>query len=254
MAELPVPQSPTREAIFAAYEADADDGFRAHLGASLIGRECERALWYGFRWTTRLRHPGRMLRLFETGQREEARLVANLRRIGATVLEVDPETGRQFQVAAHGGHFGGSIDGLALGLPEAPKTWHVLEFKTHSRKSFTALAAKGVEESKPQHFAQMQVYLYLGGLSRHEKPGKPPSLRVDYDSGLATHSEWVCLEHQGYPRRKAAAWWYERAPHLPLPQRVDQALACVAQLRCPAEIAVRPDGRYTRVVAARFNH
>ena len=166
MAELPVAVSPTREAIFAAYEADADDGFRPHLGASLIGRECERALWYGFRWTTRHRFCGRMLRLFETGQREEARLVANLRRIGATVLEVDPETGRQFRVAAHGGHFGGSLDGLALNLPEAPKTWHVLEFKTHSHKSFTALAAKGVEESKPQHFAQMQVYLHLGGLTR----------------------------------------------------------------------------------------
>jgi hypothetical protein len=166
MAELPVPLSPTREAIFAAYEADEDDGFRAHLGASLIGRECERSLWYGFRWTTRLRYPGRVLRLFETGQREEARLVANLRRIGATVLEVDPETGRQFHVEAHGGHFGGSLDGLALGLPEAPKTWHVLEFKTHSHKSFRELGTKGVRESKPQHFAQMQIYLHLGGLTR----------------------------------------------------------------------------------------
>ena len=41
MAELPSITSPTREAIFAAYEADAGDGFRAHLGASLIGKECE---------------------------------------------------------------------------------------------------------------------------------------------------------------------------------------------------------------------
>jgi len=90
--------------------------------------------------------------------------------------------------------------------------------------------------------------------SRHEKPGKPTSLRVDYASGLATHSEWVCLEHPGYPRRKAAAWWYERAPHLPLPQRVEEALACAGQLRWPAQIAVRPEGRFTRVVAARFAH
>jgi hypothetical protein len=122
MAELPPVSSPTRDAIFAAYEADADDGFRVHLGASLIGKDCERALWYDFRWTTPARHPGQLLRLFETGQREEARLVQNLRRIGATVLEVDPDTGRQFRVQAHGGHFGGSLDGVALVLPEAPKT------------------------------------------------------------------------------------------------------------------------------------
>jgi hypothetical protein len=107
-----------------------------------------------------------MLRLFETGQREEDRIVANLRSTGATVLEVDPETGRQFRVEAHGGHFGGSLDGAALGLLEAPKTWHVVEFKTHSVKSFTDLVAKGVVKSKPQHAAQMQIYMHLTGLTR----------------------------------------------------------------------------------------
>ena len=166
MAVLPTPHSPTAEAIFAAYEADAGDGFRPHLGASLIGRECERALWLDFRWATRQRHSGRLLRLFETGQREEARLVANLRRIGVTVLEVNPDTGRQWQVEAHGKHFGGSLDGVALGVPEAPRTWHVLEFKTHNAKSFRELQAKGVREAKPQHHAQMQVYMHLTGMTR----------------------------------------------------------------------------------------
>ena len=166
MAELPAITSLTREAIFAGYEADASDGFRSHLGASLIGKACERALWYDFRWTTKARFEGRVLRLFETGNREEERLVRNLRRTGATVLEVDPETGRQFRVQAHGGHFGGSLDGVALHLLEAPKAWHVLEFKTHSNKSFTDLVAKKVRESKPQHFAQMQIYMHLMGMNR----------------------------------------------------------------------------------------
>lgn len=166
MADIPVTSSPTRDAIFAAYEADVSDGNRRHLGASIIGKECERALWYDFRWTTRSQHPGRLLRLFETGQLEETRLVRNLRRTGATVVEVDPDTGRQFRVQAHGGHFGGSLDGVAINLIEAPKTWHVLEFKTHSKKSFGDLVAKAVRESKPQHFAQMQIYMHLTGITR----------------------------------------------------------------------------------------
>jgi len=166
MTALPPPPSPTIEAIYAAYEASAEDGFRLHLGASLIGKECLRALWYDFRWTTRAGFPGRVLRLFETGQLEEARVVRDLRRTGATVLEVDPESGRQWRVEAHGGHFGGSLDGVALGLLEAPKTWHVLEFKTHSAKSFADLKRQGVRESKPRHFAQMQVYLHLTGMTR----------------------------------------------------------------------------------------
>ena len=167
MAPLPeTPASPTRAAIFDAYEADREDGFRPHLGASQIGKSCERALWYDFRWATPARFPGRILRLFETGQLEEARIVRNLRRTGATVLEVDPETGRQWRVEAHGGHFGGSLDGVALGLLEAPKTWHVIEFKTHSAKSFRELVAKGVTQAKHQHWAQMQIYMQLTGITR----------------------------------------------------------------------------------------
>ena len=160
-------QSPlTRDAIYAAYEAKRSDGFRAHLGASIIGKPCMRALWYDFHWATPAQHAGRILRLFETGQREEDRLVRNLRDTGATVLEVDPETGRQFSVEAHGGHFGGSLDAVAIGILEAPKTWHVVEFKTHGVKSFRDLCAKGVEVSKPQHAAQMQVYMHLTEITR----------------------------------------------------------------------------------------
>ena len=103
MAELPAPPTPTLTAIYSAYEARQGDGFREHLGASLIGKPCSRALWFDFRWVTASRFSGRILRLFETGQREEDRIVANLRSTGATVLEVDPETGRQFRVEAHGG-------------------------------------------------------------------------------------------------------------------------------------------------------
>lgn len=166
MAAIPEPASPTREAIFRGYEEDRDAGFRPHLGASLIGHPCERALWYSFRWASPATFPGRILRLFETGHLEEARLVRNLRRTGATVLDLDPATGRQWRVTAHGGHFGGSLDAVALGLLEAPKTWHVVEFKTHSAKSFRDLVAKGVATSKPRHAAQMQIYMALTGLTR----------------------------------------------------------------------------------------
>ena len=166
MAALPPPPTPTLSAIYDAYEAARGDGFRDHLGASQIGKSCERALWYDFRWVTRSRFPGRILRLFETGELEEARLVRNLRATGATVLDVDPESGRQWRVDAHGGHFGGSLDAVAIGLKEAPKTWHVAEFKTHSAKSFRDLVAKGVALSKPQHWAQMQIYMHLTGITR----------------------------------------------------------------------------------------
>jgi hypothetical protein len=164
MAKVPEPLHSTAALIYQAYENDADSGNRPHLGASLIGHACERYLWMTFRWVESKKFPGRMLRLFETGQLEEARFVANLRRIGIEVHDVDA-TGNQWRVSDIGGHFGGSMDGAARGFPEAPKTWHVVEFKTHSEKSFKELS-KGVQTAKPQHYAQMQVYMGLTGMDR----------------------------------------------------------------------------------------
>lgn len=165
MAPIPPPSTPTVDAIYASYEAAQESGYRDHLGASGIGAECERAQWYGFRWTTRARHTGRLLRLFQTGHLAEARFVADLRRIGVTVHEVG-EDGQQFNFRDSTGHFGGSCDGVGIGFPEAPKAWHVCEFKTHSAKSFASLEKDGVEKSKPLHFAQMQVYMHLAGIER----------------------------------------------------------------------------------------
>ena len=166
MAALPQQSTPTVSAIYAAYEASQETGFREHLGASGIGAECERAIWYSWRWTTRARHTGRLLRLFQTGHLAEARFVSDLRRIGVTVMDVDPENGRQWNFRDASGHFGGSADGVGIGFLEAPKAWHICEFKTHSAKSFAAVAKDGVGKSKPMHAAQMQVYMHLAGIER----------------------------------------------------------------------------------------
>lgn len=167
MSTLQPPQHSTVQAIYRLYEEReaAQGGHRAHLGASLIGHACERYLWLLFRWAGREVLDGRMLRLFEAGRQFEPRAVAEMRAVGIEVHDTDP-FGRQFRVSAHGGHFGGSLDGAALGLPEAPKTWTVLEFKTHSAKSFAELLGKGVRQAKPMHWAQMQVYMGLTGMDR----------------------------------------------------------------------------------------
>ena len=165
MAKLAEPESLTAAAIYAAYVKQTKQK-RGHLGASLIGKRCERELWYSFRWCFTAAFEGRMLRLFETGQLEEARVVNNLRAIGATVHEVDEDSKRQWWFGDHGGHFSGSLDGVVLGIPEAPETWHLLEIKTHSEKSFLELKRIGVQMAKPQHLAQMRVYLGWAKLTR----------------------------------------------------------------------------------------
>ena len=77
------------------------------------------------------------------------------------------------------------------------------------------------------------------------------TLRVDYRCGLKVYSEWVCIEHTGFARQKAEAWWARRSG-APVPATVDAALLGAGTLAKPAEIMVSPDGEFDRVSAARF--
>ena len=132
------------------------------MGASLIGDSCKRKIWYSFRWAKKPDFDGRMLRLFETGHLAESRMVDDLRSIGCQVWDFDPDTGKQIRIQGENPHFSGSMDGIGL----IDGKWRVLEFKTHSDKSFGELVKKGVKESKPQHYAQMQVYMYHKKIDR----------------------------------------------------------------------------------------
>src|ERR1700720_1350337 len=135
-----------------------NDKFRAHLGASLIGRECAREVWYGWHWVTAPFFDGRMLRLFNRGHLEEPRFVALLLTIGVKVYQVD-QNGKQFRIKGHKGHFGGSMDGVVVGIPEMPEEPILAEFKTHGEKSFVKLVKEGVMAAKWEHYVQVNIYM-----------------------------------------------------------------------------------------------
>ena len=175
------------------YEQEAKgqgDSRRPHLGCSQVGRECAREVWYGFRWAGQVVWEGRMLRLFDRGQREEEVLVKALRSIGCEVWEED-SNGKQFRVEFGDGHLSGSVDGVARGVPGAPKTPHLLEFKTHNDRSYKDLLKKGVAESKPQHMVQMQMYMCGLKLKRalyvavNKNDDSIYTERIEYDPALA---------------------------------------------------------------------
>jgi hypothetical protein len=166
LADVLPTKSKTVEAIYAAYKTKGDaEPPRKYLGCSELGHPCERLLWYKFHIGVKESFDGRMYRLFDTGNHAEARFVADLRAIGCTVHEVG-EDGKQFALSAFDGQLSGHMDGCVLGVPEAPKTWHVCEFKTHNNKSFNKLVKDGVAKTKPQHYCQMQMYMGLSGMTR----------------------------------------------------------------------------------------
>lgn len=138
---------------------------RAHLGLSLLGHPCNRWIWLNFRWAVVERFPGRMLRLFRRGHREEQTIVEDLRAIGIEIHHTEAD-GEQTRVD-FGSHVSGSVDGIIeRGVPGAENTRHIAEFKTHSLKSFRELEKNGVLKAKKQHWWQMQGYMLGTGIER----------------------------------------------------------------------------------------
>ena len=147
--------------------AHYEHGHRNHLGASELGEECWRKLWYGFRWAKEEVFSGRMLRLFNVGHAAEPRFVSYLRGIGFEVKEFD-EDGKQFRISGALGHYGGSLDGMA----KAPERYQLpedvilsLSFKTNNTGSgYDKVSKESLQKSKPKHWAQECQYGYKTGI------------------------------------------------------------------------------------------
>lgn len=144
-----------------------EQGHRNHLGASELGEECWRKLWYGFRWAKAERFDGRMMRLFNVGHSAEPRFVTYLKGIGFDVKEFD-EDGKQFRISGALEHYGGSLDGIA----KAPARYQLsedvlisLSFKTNNTGSgFAKVSTEALSKAKPKHWAQECQYGYKRGI------------------------------------------------------------------------------------------
>jgi len=91
-----------------------------------------------------------------------------------------------------------------------------------------------------QKFA-VEAVSYSVHSKRGSAPDAPRTLRVEYRLALNRYqSEWICLEHDGFPRQKAVSWWNKRSS-LPAPCFADDAcrLANEGALLEPVAITIK---------------
>lgn len=133
---------------------------RSHLGASVIGKECPRAVALSYRKVSpdAAAGNGRMVRLFNRGHMEEARLAACLQTAGFQLKLISKDGG---QISYKTGDLQGSVDGV-IRLQDGSLA--VLEFKTMNRKAWDKLDKDG--QIKPEHLAQMQCGMHGLGLKQ----------------------------------------------------------------------------------------
>lgn len=177
MALLPSFNSdPTLEAMHRVVEAiENAKPKRDYLGASILGHECERFIYYQLNNADKaepISYKG--LYAIEDGHRTEQLVKDRLRLVqGIELYDIDEET--KEQIGFVDGKFSGHVDGIVRGLIQAPKTWHIFEVKCCNEKKFKELQ-KCVEKYGEKNalenwdytfFIQAQLYMGKLKLDRH---------------------------------------------------------------------------------------
>lgn len=114
---------------------------------------------------------------------------------------------------------------------------------SHGTEAADAVIVAALE--KPRLYAVDRVEY-----SKHDKPGKPASLKATYWCGPSTFDEWVPIEDERpYVKKHAVSWFWERGAMCP--PSVDAAIEMIRGNRIPApdSITVKADGKYWRVVS-----
>lgn len=145
---------PTEEIIFMQKLNDAETvhELRGYNGLSSIGNKCIRQMQLAHYNCYTVTLSARIERLFGFGHLMEPVLRAEL--LDKLCIE---STGDQDEVIGFAGHWKGHIDGIGRFL--GSDDYFLEEFKTHNAKSFADLKKKGVKESKPGHYDQMEAYM-----------------------------------------------------------------------------------------------
>lgn len=115
-------------------------------------------------------------------------------------------------------------------------------------------------EATPEEWLVEQVY--WGKHVKKSDAMAPPTLRVTYKVQVPENggnlsreeiSEWVCIEHEGFAKTKAIAWWDARS-EAEIPTSVDDAIRELDRgvSRLPSRITTRKEGHWKRVLSVEF--
>ena len=205
------------------------------IGASALGTECDRQIWLTLRWASPQEVPtGRQLRIFERGDIEEERVLADRRRAGV-------ELGReQERFALASGWLRGKVDAVGRGFLEAPKAEHVIEIKSMKAADWRAVQKHGVAKAKPELWHRLHAGMAALGIARgayvavNKDTGRSLVERVRLDVKEANRQEArverLVAEHEA-PLKIA---------EMPSARRAGSAGArrSVSRRRCPGGTAV----------------
>lgn len=139
---------------------------------------------------------------------------------------------------------------IAAGYAICPDCGHVFPEPERNQHDGTASTEGVLSGEVTREELEVQDVYYCRHEKRNAPEGSLPTMRVRYQvGGNDWVSEWLCFEHEGYPRRKAELWWAARSD-APVPDTVDGAV----QLAQGGALSVATAIIVERRTGERFEH
>ena len=172
--KLDLEKDPTLDAVDRLIVQKNKSEQRNYLGMSGLGQDCERKIWYQWRWIATVLFDALTLRRFADGHYSESIFSQWLRAVPGVKLETGYQDGSQYEVKDFNGHLKGHLDGVVTGLHKAPKTMHVWEHKCVNQAKYNKLnklkkdhgEKSALEIWDSTYFAQQILYMGYTNLKR----------------------------------------------------------------------------------------
>lgn len=135
-----------------------DKKTRDYIGASTIGSDCLRQIWYEYKGYQAIDVPTKTRRTWTIGKVLEATILDWLEEAGLTIAR------SWLDLQAEGmPYFKGHLDSVWM---KKDKPFAILEIKTAKDASFSIFDKKGLKAWQPQYYAQVQTYMGMSNIDK----------------------------------------------------------------------------------------
>lgn len=201
MVAIPQHGDPTLEAMKRQIELQPREE-RNYLGASLIGNECAREIWYTYNKYPREPFDAKTLMNFEDGHNCEAITAKRLQTVPGIELATHHTDGKQFGFSTFNGRFRGHYDGKIIGLLQAPRAIHIWEHKSSAHKKWNEFKKAKAEYGEKgalkawnkNYYVQANLYMHYEQLERHYLTVSYAGAR-EYDSCRTEYNPEIAAEY-----------------------------------------------------------
>jgi len=175
--------------------ANYKDAPRSYIGASSIGSECLRQIWYQYHGINSDVSPQLQIS-FDIGKNLEGLILDYLERTNIEVIRPCEDNSYLYVHSDSLPEFAGHMDAIIV-LPNSGAR-AVIDIKTAKSSSFQRFVNKGMRVWSERYYAQLQAYMGMSGI------GNAVLLALNKDTS-EMHEEWIEFDEIYYAELEAKA-------------------------------------------------